>query len=151
MNVIVSKIMCVWGDLEERFPWLAKCEKFIGFAFVGTLVMVIGFAVLIVLVEVFKVNKSLAGLLTTICSIQLNFLLNKKLNWSERHGNLFTQLGVFNLSRALSAGINQVIYNVLLFFGCYYLVATLLVTALATTTNYVVGDKVVFRSNRLRE
>lgn len=120
--------------------------RLVGFSLVGGFVFLLGMALLALQVELLHIDKYIAGATTTAISLQINFLLNKYLNWRERKGALGTQWLRFHATRLGMALANQALYSLLVFLGINYLVATILCTALSTAVNYIGSDKFVFKN-----
>jgi len=118
--------------------------KFLGFSIVGGVVLVLGLSLLTFLVEVLNFNKIIANVITTIFSVETNFLLNKYLNWNDRKGSFASQWIKFHITRVGTITFNQVLYAVLVTFNTHYLVASLICTSISTIINFFGNDKFVF-------
>jgi putative flippase GtrA len=125
--------MCTW--LRSRF---------IGFSLVGLVIMVIGFAILALLVEILHIDKLIAGVITTTISVNLNFVANKYLNWADRPGKFLNQWWKFIVARLGVIVVNQLLYSVAVLLGLHYLASTLVLTLITTIINYFGNDRFVF-------
>lgn len=120
--------------------------RFVGFSLVGGFVFVLGIVLLAGLVELMHIDKYLAGILTTAISLQVNFLLNKYLNWRSRPGDFLSQWLKFHATRIGVAMISQTVYAVLVYLGFHYLMVTVLCTIAGLFVNYIGSEKIVFRA-----
>ena len=135
-----------FGIIKGRMSLFVK-KRFVGYSIVGGFVLVLGLTTLIVLAEVFHVNKFLAGYCSTIVSVETNFFLNWKYNWGDRQVPLRSAWLKFHGARGLTVLFNQVLYTVLVFAGLWYLAATMTVTLFAMVYNYIINDKFAFRKS----
>jgi putative flippase GtrA len=119
--------------------------RFIGFSAVGAFVLAMGLVVLSFQVEVMGVGEILAGVTTTIFSLEINFLLNKRFNWRDRSGRLISQWWRYHVTRLGGAVINQLLYIVMVSIGINYLLTTLGLTMLITVYNYIGSDRFAFK------
>lgn len=120
-------------------------NRFIGFSLVGGLVAGLHFIMLAVLVEVFHLQAVPAGLITTAVALQINFLLNKRLNWRDRSGSVWAQWLRFHAARAMTVAINQALFAALVSLSIHYLLAGAIGAAVGWALNYLGSDRFVFR------
>jgi len=119
--------------------------RVVGFSFVGGMVFLIGLAMLTFLVEEVNVNKIVAGIITTIASVELNFLLNKYLNWGDRDGKFTQHWLKFHLARLSTIAFGQIFYILFVSIGVHYLVVSTIGVIVVSIANYVGNDRFVFR------
>ncbi len=117
------------------------------FAVVGLAVMVVGFPVLYLLVEVAGLNPSSAKLVELGVSIQLNYIGNRTFTWRDREsGSWLGGLVRANLSRAGSAILSWAVFVALNnHFGVGYLFASAISVISAMGINYAASHYWVFR------
>jgi putative flippase GtrA len=104
-----------------------------------------GVGMLAVLVEVIRLNKYLAGPTVTVISVEVTFLLNKYLNWSDRRGSLVEQWLRFHLVRLGTVTFNQCLYFALVSLGVHYLLVAVLASGVSAAINYLSNEAFVFR------
>jgi len=144
--------LTVFEILEEEFVNSSLFRKvlsfirlrFVGFSLVGGVVFVIGIGILTFQVQVLHFNEILAGLITTVISVEVNFLLNKYINWRDRIGGFGSQWLKFHASRAVTIIINQTLYTLFVSVGFNYLLVNVVLTLLVTVTNFFGSDKFAF-------
>lgn len=126
-------------------PWLRK----VVFAGVGLSVMLLGYVILYVAIEVLHWHHSVAYVTQAVVSIELNFVLNYLLTWRDRReGSVWGAFGRFHLSRVVTFTGNQILFNTLIAAAVPYLVANTICIIGTTIVNYVVGDRFTFRKSR---
>src|SRR3989339_868947 len=103
-------------------------RRFVGFSIVGVVVLGLGMMLLAFLVEVMSIDEIVAGVATTVFSLETNFVLNKYLNWRDREGRWTRQWWRYHLTRMGAVVINQSLYTVLVLFGANYLLTTIVLT-----------------------
>ena len=94
---------------------------------------------------------NLALICAIVCSLTSNFLLNYYWTWAERRVSnpqrkrkaylkyfVLSWLGIF---------IQVIFTNILVQFGIYYLIASVIAVGAASIANFVLNDKYTFRSN----
>ncbi|MGA2910600.1 MAG: GtrA family protein [Candidatus Microgenomates bacterium] len=118
--------------------------RFVGFSLVGGAVFVMGIGILTFQVQVLHINKILAGFINMVISVEVNFLLNKYINWRDRIGSFGSQWLKFHASRAVTITINQILYTVFVSMGFNYLLVNIVLTLLVTVTNFFGSDKFAF-------
>lgn len=124
------------------------------FLVVGGIVFLLGFVGMKTLVDVLKMNASIAFAIVSFFSIEINFSLNYYWTWSGVGmglKNLIEKWIKFHISRVFSILLNQIIFNALLLFHTHYLVSLVITTAVATIFNYILAEYFIFRqpsSNR---
>ena len=79
-------------------------------------------------------------------SVEISFLLNRWLTWRDRNVPFWTALWRFNVQKAVTVILNQILYAGLLRLGMNYLLANILLAAVFMVVNYVAGDRFVFTS-----
>jgi len=119
--------------------------RFVGFSIVGGLVFLFGIGVLAFQVEVLHVSKILAGILTTVISVEINFLLNKYINWRDRQGGFGIQWLKFHATRIGMIIINQLLYTLFVSLGFNYLLVSTALTIVVTVVNYFGSDRFAFK------
>jgi putative flippase GtrA len=132
---------------ERLFLFVKKKTRVIGYLIVGAVVMVLGFAVLITLVEVLHFDKVIAGVCATIFSVEVNFVLNWRINWGDRRTKFLIAWPAFHAVRVPLLFFNQALYTGLVLVGVWYIGATGITTALSIVWNYFINDKIAFRKN----
>jgi putative flippase GtrA len=132
------------GIVKKRFSSFIR-KRFVGYSIVGAFVLGLGLATLTTLVEVGHVNQIIAGLCSTVVSVEVNFFLNWRINWRDRRTRLIRAWPAFHATRVFALTANQILYTVLVAGGVYYLAATGVTTTLSVVWNYYLNDKVAFR------
>lgn len=135
------------GIVKKRFSSFIR-KRFVGYSIVGAFVLALGLATLTTLVEVGHVNQIIAGLCSTVVSVEVNFFLNWRINWRDRKTKLIRAWPAFHATRVFALTANQILYTVLVAGGTYYLAATGVTTTLSIFWNYYLNDKVAFRQQR---
>ena len=142
------------GNMPSRPSWRLRIDgirhrraavRFTGFAAVGLGVFLTGSALLYGLVSWAHMEAHLAYFLTAIYSIEVNFALNKLVNWRDRPGGIVRQLVSFHATKVVTIIANQVLFAVLLAKGINYMADMVILTALITVVNYLANDRLVFR------
>ncbi len=122
--------------------------RFSGFLLIGGLIFLIGLAIIFLLVSKLHINKILAGVITTVITVELNFLLNRYLNWGDRSGKFINLWWKFHVIRLGTIILNQVLYIMLIVFGVQYIIATIIAVGIVTILNYFGNDRFVFNKER---
>lgn len=119
------------------------------FASVGLTTMVVGYGLLIILVELSGTNESLAYLIQAFFSVELNFILNRYVTWRDRGEiRLISAWLRFHIVRAITIPLNQLLFN-LLILAVPYWIAFPLTVVVVMIINYVTGDKFTFGTTSL--
>jgi putative flippase GtrA len=147
INVVESKL---WNNkIVQKVLDLIRI-RIVGFSIVGGSVFVMGIGILAFQVEVLHINQILAGFINMVISVEVNFLLNKYLNWRDRPGSFWSQWLKFHASRIVTIIINQLLYTLLVELGFNYLLVTVGLTLLVTVANYFGSDKFAFVSKEVK-
>ncbi|HLV97565.1 MAG TPA: GtrA family protein [Ktedonobacterales bacterium] len=130
--------------------WVIRVLKgrFWGFGLVGLSVLAGGTALLYVLVHFLGVQQNVAYFIQAVVSIEANFVLNRFFNWRDRRGPILTQWLKFHTTKVGTIILNQILFALLTYAGIFYLVATVICTAVITVINFITNDKYVFASRR---
>lgn len=132
--------------LAENLLRIAK-SRFFGFSLVGGLVMILGLALLSFEIEVLGMNEVIAGIGSMVFSVELNFLLNKYINWRDVEGDFGRQWLRFHSVRLGAIVFNQLAYSLLVTVGVHYLITMVTLTVVVTIYNYIGNQKFVFKEN----
>jgi len=141
INVVESKL---WKNKFVQKVLNLMRIRIVGFSMVGGSVFVMGIGILALQVEVLHINQILAGFINMVISVEVNFVLNKYLNWRDRPGDFWSQWLKFHASRIVTIIINQLLYTFLVELGFNYLLVTMGLTLLVTVANYFGSDKFAF-------
>lgn len=123
-------------------------SRFVGFSIVGGIVYIIGLTILATQIEILHENKIVAGIITTILSLQINFLLNRYFNWHDRKGKFGDHWIRFHIARIGTIVFGQVWYITFVSLGVHYLLVSISGNAIAWIFNYVTSDRFVFRKEK---
>lgn len=123
-----------------------KIKTFSKFSVVGFSGVVVNMGLLWIFVEIFKMDKKIAGGISIEVSIINNFLWNNYWTWKGRRGIPFFQRFIrYNIITLLTSAIfNYFLYIFLLQCGVNYLISQLAGIALAVLINFVLFEKFVF-------
>lgn len=115
------------------------------FAVIGGIVAILGLMEMYILIEIFKVDSNISYILQSLISLQLNFVLNNRITWSDREGSYWKKLWKYYTSRIGMIIVNQLIFSGLnLFIPYSFAYGTTIV--MVSIFNYTVNDKFVFRT-----
>ncbi len=118
------------------------------FGLIGGGVFIIGLIMQVALVEKFGMASVPAYVVQGIASIQLSFLLNRYLTWRDRSVSFWRAMWRFNAQKAFMTAINMGAYAILVRLGMQYIAANIVLTAVFTPVNYVIGHYWSFAAKR---
>ncbi len=135
-----------------------QSKRIIRFAAVGLSVMLIGLVIMVVLVDLLRMNKNIAYLFQTVITVEMNFFLNSFITWPQGskeqlwkswlrfHGfKAFTMVSSQVLFAAFLVGIHWLnIGAIAVVKRLDYLIAYLGCTAVITVINFLGNDQWVF-------
>jgi dolichol-phosphate mannosyltransferase len=130
-------------------------KRWILFCSVGAIGILVQMSVLMLLVSRFKVNYLPATGLAVEAAVLNNFFWHENLTWADRargsHGAFWRRLFYFHLSNgALSLAGNIFLMKLLMeVLKCGYLQANALAIASCSIFNFLAGDLVVYRSEKI--
>ena len=119
------------------------------FGAVGIAGVIVSFASLYIMIDMLGVNPSVAYAIQTVLAIETNFFGNALYTWSDRNDlPLWRRWIRFHLTRVgLMVPFNQVLFWIL-----HPLIGTLAANAVciaaATTVNWFLNDRMIFRAPR---
>jgi glycosyltransferase AglI len=125
-----------------------EARRFGKFGGVGAIVLVLGTAFQWALIALGS-GKTASYLGQAVFSIELSFVLNRWLTWSDRRIDLISALSKWNAQKLALTVPNVVVYSWLIRLGWNWLAANMALTAVFTVINYVGGNVWSFRSIRL--
>jgi putative flippase GtrA/GT2 family glycosyltransferase len=120
------------------------------FSGIGGGVFLMGLAIQYVLTGKFHVPSEWSYAIQAVTSIETNLLLNRWLTWRDRAIPFWTAFLRFNAQRAVTVGLNLAFYFGLTRLGMNYLAANVVLAAVFTVVNYLVGDLFVFAPRRAK-
>lgn len=125
---------------------VSPAKRTTSFAAVGVAVMALGYAVLYIAVEWLGWSAHFAYFVQALVSVELNFVLNRRLTWGDRRGLSGTrrQWLRFHASRVVTIPANQSLFSVLTVMGAGYLLANTVCLSLTLAVNYAVSHFWVF-------
>jgi putative flippase GtrA len=121
-------------------------RRLLSFQLIGAGVALFGFALMALLVDGLGVHPTPAYAVQAVVSISLSFWLNRRFTWPDRHVRLRNALGRFLATRIVTLPLNQVVFNLLIWLGLWYLLAQAVGIVITACVNYVFGDRIVFRA-----
>lgn len=122
--------------------------RFVLFSAIGGTVFLMGLAIQYVLTGKFHVPSEWSYAIQAVTSIETNLLLNRWLTWRDRAVPFWTAFLRFNAQRTVTVGLNLAFYFGLTRLGMNYLAANVVLAAVFTVVNYLVGDLFVFTPRR---
>ena len=134
---------------QQPLALLGRYSRFLKFATIGFIALIVSMVLLFVLVQGLNMNKSLAYAIQAIVAINLNFILNYQITWADRkpvsnRNRWFLKIWAKAVgSRALAAIANDILFTILS-LSINYLISNLICVLIITALNYVIGDKFVF-------
>jgi putative flippase GtrA len=102
------------------------------------------------------VEAHLANLAAFIVSMELNFVLSQFFTWRDRwsptlsFGKVMGRLALFNVAATTTGSVNQGVFAVFNLF-IWYMPAAAIGICLASITNFLLNDRLVFRLSSSRE
>ena len=142
--------MDLMSTLQRLSPYQCS-RRFITFGIIGALVMLAGTGLLYVLVDILHLNKDFSYILQAIFAVNINFILNFLITWSDRRPtarNSFKILKTwiaFILTRLITIIISVIIFSILAVF-VHYLLASTISILVSMVFNFTTNDKYVFKS-----
>lgn len=134
------------GYLSTRLS--TRGARFILFSGIGAAVFLMGLAIQYVLTGRLHVPPEWSYAIQSVTSIETNLLLNRWLTWRDRAIPFWTAFLRFNAQRTVTVGLNLAFYFGLTRLGMNYLAANVVLAAVFTIVNYLVGDLFVFAPSR---
>jgi putative flippase GtrA len=124
----------------------ARPRRTLTYSAVGLGVMGVGYLVLFALVEGLGVSAHVAYFVQAIVSVELNFLLNRRVTWGDRRrqSSAKRQWLRFHASRVATIPANQALFSVLTVAGAGYLLANTVCLGLTFLVNYAIAHYWVF-------
>jgi putative flippase GtrA len=119
-------------------------RRFTTFALTGGVVFVLGLATQAVLTGLWHIPALATYLAQAVVSVEVSFLLNRRLTWRDRDIALWTAFARFNAQKIFTIALNSLIYAGLLHAGMNYLAANVVLTVVFAVINYAAGDLLVF-------
>jgi dolichol-phosphate mannosyltransferase len=146
------------SHIASLFWYVPSAGRFWKFAMVGASGVVVNIVTLVFLAEYVNANKVIAWMFGVGLSILSNFLLNNAFTWRDvRHSSRihFLLRGALAYPVAIMGiGANFAVYYPLLKYVSsgfpYYVIFSFLGIAAATTVNFVLSSRLVFRPPRAR-
>jgi putative flippase GtrA len=121
--------------------------RFAVFGVIGGTVFVVSLAAQVALVRWLRVNPVLAYIIQGVFSIQLSFMLNRYITWRDREVPFWRACMRFNAQNFVMSVLRIVAYAGIVKLGIEYIAANVLITAVFTPVNYVVGHRWSFARN----
>jgi putative flippase GtrA len=156
---LIGVIMLRFPTKPSELVGLAKtlyANRVARFLTVGGTCGVIQLFVLHTLVAARGVEEHLANLIAFFISMEMNFVLSQLFTWRDRWSpalqsrGFAARLAMFNVSASVSLVINQGVFAVFNLF-IWYMLAAAIGICLASITNFLLNDRLVFRVSRSRE
>jgi succinoglycan biosynthesis protein ExoA len=123
----------------------------IQFAAIGLTAMAVSYGSLYLLVDICHVNAIAAYIVQAVLAIEVNFILNSKLTWSDRDGGFWRTWWRFHATRVVMVPLNQILFTGLVWTGVNYLIANTICIAATMVINYMLGDRFIFTRQTLPE
>lgn len=128
--------------------------KFIKFGIVGVSGIFVNSGVLWFVHDFINIPLAIASLFAVGLSILTNFIFNDFWTWGEnktnRQHSYVHRLWRYYISASLGSGINYVVLLVLThMFGIYYLIANLAGIFAGMFSNFILGERWVFKSKSI--
>ena len=124
-------------------------KRIFKFGLVGITGVIVGLGIIILSVEVLRINPRYAWYFSTFFAILNNFLLNNYYTWSERRTKRIKEssqkITLYYLFSIFSIGLNYLIYNFLLSRGFHYFVALSIAIIICAIFNFILNELVVWR------
>jgi dolichol-phosphate mannosyltransferase len=130
-------------------------KRWIAFCSVGAIGILVQMSVLMLLISGFKINYLLATGLAVEAAVLNNFFWHENWTWSDRtkgsHAAFWRRLFYFHLANgALSLAGNIALMKLFIdVLKCGYLQANALAIASCSVFNFLAGDLVVYRSEKI--
>jgi putative flippase GtrA len=124
---------------------MAGYGRFFRFALVGGGVAVIGGILLFCLTDLARIEPNLAYLMQAFVALQLNFILNDRLTWSDRKQFGFWQKWWrFHATKIVAIIFNQIFFGLLVLGGVPAIVAYIVCTVIVMVFNFFANDRLVY-------
>ncbi|MFZ1301650.1 MAG: glycosyltransferase, partial [Candidatus Microsaccharimonas sp.] len=140
--------------IQLRMPNPEVMRK-LTFAAVGGTGLLLSFAVLWLLIDMFGVVPWVAYLIQTIVVIEYNFFLSRYLTWRDRRkdvGFWRSWVSFHGVRLLLTIPLNQALFTLFVsVMGWHYLVANTICIAVAMVINYIISDRFVFKARVVRK
>jgi putative flippase GtrA len=127
-----------------------KARRSLSYAGVGLAVMALGYAILFALVDGLGWSAHLAYFVQALVSVELNFLLNRRVTWGDRRELSSTkrQWARFHASRVVTIPANQALFSLLTAAGSSFVLANTVCLGLTFLVNYVIANFWVFTNEQ---
>lgn len=132
-------------SLRSLFVSHSKRAQIVRFILTGGTGAGIEFLTLALLVEVFHVDRAIAGTVSLIPSVIYVFLMNKYFtfkNLEKKHGS---QVLKFLIVYGLAIVFNITLYNVLIWLHVFYPLAKAVAIGIVAFWNYILSQGFIFR------
>lgn len=131
------------------FRTIPEAGRFLKFCIVGSSGVVINLGILVLLVEFFSIIEKPAYIIAVAVSIMTNYFFNSLLTYgdkksSSRKENMRRMLYYYTISVTVMF-FNFAIFSFGLSFGLHYILAAIIGIATATTLNFVLATKLVWK------
>ncbi len=123
-------------------------KPFILFGAIGGGVFVFGLLMQIALVRYLHLAAISAYVAQGVASVELSFVLNRYLTWRDREAAFWVSLWRWNIQKAVATLINMAVYAGMVRAGIPYILANVILTAVFTPANYLVGHAWSFANSR---
>lgn len=124
--------------------------RFLTFAAIGGGIFLLGLALQVILVSGIGMVPVQAYIVQGVLTIQLSLVLNRFLTWRDRDVSFLQAFWRWNTQKAVTAALNFAAYDALIKMGLQYIAATVLLVAIFTPVNYVLGNIWSFLARRVR-
>ncbi|MBS0385947.1 MAG: GtrA family protein [Proteobacteria bacterium] len=119
--------------------------QFLRFAVVGGIAAMTQFSMLVGLVELAHTNKLVANAVGFVFAATANYLMNRYFTFAGTRSHMGYGMLRFAATSLVGLGINTLIFQALMSFGLWYVVAWALATGLTLIWNYSAARLIVFR------
>jgi len=135
------------GTVASYVQGMPRIVRFVSVGAVASLLQLL----LLYLIQLTGISKLVANFFAFEISTQVNFVLSYFITWYDRTPKeptvryVIERLLAFNGMAVSTLIINMSVFAILLFFHVHYMVAGALGIIAATTTNFVVSSRLIFR------
>jgi putative flippase GtrA len=119
--------------------------QFLRFAVVGGIATLIQFSILVGLVELAHANKLIANAAGFAVAATANYLMNRAFTFAGTTSHAGYGMLKFAVTSVIGLGINTLIFQALMSFGLWYVIAWVLAAGLTLIWNYSAARLIVFR------
>jgi putative flippase GtrA len=119
--------------------------RLLRFAIVGGIATVIQFSILVGLVELAHADKLIANAVGFVVAATANYLMNRAFTFAGTTSHAGYGMLKFAATSLIGLGINTIIFQALISFGLWYVIAWALATGLTLIWNYSAARLIVFR------